>query len=106
MQMSKTIDEKIETYETEILQRKNQIKQLIQKRDEQERKARTHRLIERGAILESLIDGAEIFTMEQIKELLNRTVGSTYGAKIIDEIKARNSEISVLQAEIKTTEDS
>ena len=104
--MSKTIDEKIETIEIEMLQRKNQLKQLIQKRNEQERKARTHRLIERGAFLESLIDGAENFTMEQIKELLKRTVGSTYGAKIITEIKARDNEIPALQAEIKTTEDS
>ena len=104
--MTKSKTEKIADIEQQIAQLQNSKKRLLQQHKEQERKARTHRLIERGAFLESLIDGAENFTMEQIKELLKKTVGSTYGAKIIAEIKTKGNEIPALKAEIKPKEDS
>ena len=40
--------------------------------NEQERKARTHRLITRRSILESLIENAEELTDEEIKILLKK----------------------------------
>ena len=43
---------------------------------EKERKARTHRLIERGAILESLIGNSIDFTNDEIKALLEMIFSS------------------------------
>jgi hypothetical protein len=40
-------------------------------------KKRTHRLIERGAILESLIEGASEKGNEEIKEILQRAFRKT-----------------------------
>jgi len=72
--MTKTFDEKIAETKEKISQYENQYKQLVQKQKEQERKARTRRLIERGAILESLIDGSETLTNEEIKAILERSL--------------------------------
>lgn len=54
----------------EIRQSENYVKQLLLKNHQQERKDRTRRLIERGAIVESLIAGAEGMTGEEIKAIL------------------------------------
>ncbi|MCL2774930.1 MAG: DUF3847 domain-containing protein [Oscillospiraceae bacterium] len=64
------IEEQIANVRTEIRQNENRINELLQKKNVMERKTRTRRLIERGAILESLIDGAANLTNEQIKTLL------------------------------------
>ena len=49
------IREKIAKAEEEIRQLQNKKRKLINQQKNEERKARTHRLIERGAILESLL---------------------------------------------------
>ncbi|WP_206672244.1 DUF3847 domain-containing protein [Roseburia faecis] len=48
---------KEEKYEKQLSQLKNQEKKLKKMASLEERKKRTHRLIERGAILESFIEG-------------------------------------------------
>jgi len=70
--MTKTKMERIASVEDKIKQLENQKKQLIQQQKAAERKARTKRLIERGAILESLIPDAETLTNEQVKTLLQK----------------------------------
>jgi len=70
--MTKT--ERIASVEDKIKQLENQRKQLIQKQKADERKARTKRLIERGAILESLIADAETLTNEQVKAFLQKVI--------------------------------
>ena len=72
--MAKTTEERIESVQEQIRQLENQKKRLMQEQKEQERKARTKRLIERGAILESLIPEADAFTNEQIKAFLEKTI--------------------------------
>ena len=72
--MPRTTVEKIESVQEQIRQLENQKKRLMQEQKEQERKARTKRLIERGAILESLIPEADTFTNEQIKAFLEKTI--------------------------------
>ncbi|WP_207737094.1 DUF3847 domain-containing protein [Roseburia faecis] len=52
--------EEKEKYEKQLSQLKNQEKKLKKMASLEERKKRTHRLIERGAILESFIEGAII----------------------------------------------
>ncbi len=81
--MAKTPVEKISIIEEEIRQLENQKKQLMQQQKEAERKARTKRLIDRGAILESLIPGAAAFTNEQIKAFLEKTIATESARNIL-----------------------
>lgn len=66
----KKIDEQIKKTEEQIAQLTNKKKRLMSEQKKEERKKRTKRLIERGAILESVIGNAEDFTNEQIQTLL------------------------------------
>lgn len=50
----KSMEEERRSVEAEICQLKNRQKILLNKKSDAERKERTHRLIERGAILESV----------------------------------------------------
>ena len=72
--MAKNYDEKIAEAKQKIEQEQNRMKRLIQEHKTAERKARTKRLIERGAILESFIDGAERLSNDDIKALLQKTL--------------------------------
>ena len=69
-QESKEIKDKIDNTEERLRQLKNQEKKILKQDIEKRRKERTHRLITRGAILESLIENAEELTDEEIKILL------------------------------------
>ena len=68
--MKKTTNEKILEATEKKQQLENQLKNLLQQQKTEERKARTKRLIERGAILESLIPNAETLENDHIKEIL------------------------------------
>ena len=76
MANKKSLDEKIAEMKLKKEQAENQLKQLLQKQKEAERKARTHRLIDRGAMLESMIDRADALTNEQIKVVLTAALGT------------------------------
>ena len=56
--------------ETELRQLQNRQKILLNKKANAERKARTHRLIERGAILESVFPTVAAMTGEEVKSFL------------------------------------
>ena len=62
-----TIDEKLKATKTEFEQTENRLNLLINRKRDAERKERTHRLIERGAVLESVLKG----TTEQLQTLLS-----------------------------------
>ena len=64
------ISEKIARAEEEIRQLQNKKRKLLNQQRSEERKVRTHRLIERGAILESFLEQPEQYGNEQIKGLL------------------------------------
>ena len=64
------IDDEILSAKKEIEQLTHRQERLISKSKTEERKKRTRRLIERGAILESVIEGAADFTNEQMQALL------------------------------------
>jgi len=82
--MAKTTAEKIQSVQEQIQQLENQRKKLMQEQKDQARKARTKRLIERGAILESLIPNADTFTNEEIKALLEKALRGNFAHKITD----------------------
>lgn len=65
-QESKNIKDKIDDTEKRLRQLKDQEKKILK----QDIVKRTHRLITRGAILESLIENADELTDEEIKILL------------------------------------
>ena len=71
---SKEIKDKINDTEERLRQLKNQEKKILKQYIEKRRKERTHRLITRGAILESLIENAEELTDEEIKILLEEAI--------------------------------
>ena len=62
----------LEKYEKKIVQLENREKQIKKIASIEGRKKRTHRLIERGAILESFIEGASEKSNEEIKGILQR----------------------------------
>ena len=64
------LNENIAKAKNEIRQGENLVKQLNKKVSHAERNLRTRRLIERGAILESMIKEPETLTNEQIKKML------------------------------------
>lgn len=74
----KNFDEQIAKAEEQIRQLNNKKKRLISEQKQAERKKRTKRLIERGAILESVIGNAEDFSNEQIQALLIEILVYTY----------------------------
>lgn len=66
----KPLEEERNRLEKEIRQLKNRQKILLNKKSDAERKARTRRLIERGAILESVFPAAATMTGEEVKAFL------------------------------------
>ena len=75
-QESKEIKDKIDDIEERLRQLKNQEKKILKQDIVKRRKERTHRLITRGAILESLIENAEELTDEEIKILLEEAINT------------------------------
>ncbi|MBP2015933.1 DUF3847 domain-containing protein [Anaerococcus degeneri] len=71
---SKEIKNKIDDTEERLRQLKNQEKKILKQDIEKKRKERTHRLITRRPILESLIENAEELTDEEIKILLEEAI--------------------------------
>ena len=69
-QESKEIKNKIDDTEERLRQLKNQEQKILKQDIVKRIKERTHRLIIRGAILESFIENAEELTDEEIKILL------------------------------------
>jgi hypothetical protein len=88
--MAKTAAEKIAEAQEKIAQYENQVKKIKQQQKEADRKARTKRLIERGAILESLVIGADALTNDQIKAFLEKTVQSDYARRALANLTAQD----------------
>lgn len=66
-QESKEIKDKIDYTEERLRQLKNQEQKILKQDTEKRRKERTHRLITRKEVLESLIENAEELTDEEIE---------------------------------------
>ena len=77
------VRDQIAEVENDIRQGENKIKRLMQQNKQQERKDRTRRLIERGAILESKIPNAKDYSNEQIKTLLEYALGTGIAKEIM-----------------------
>jgi len=84
------INEQIQKAEEEIKQLQNRKRKLLNQKRDEERKARTHRLIERGAILESLLEQPERYENKQIKELLEVALQTSEAKAYLDKIGEGN----------------
>jgi hypothetical protein len=87
--MAKTNLEKIDGLNAQITELENERKRLLSLQKEADRKARTRRLIERGAILESLIPNPTSYTNEQIQALLVKLIVPDNAHKILDELSRK-----------------
>ena len=74
----KNYDEQIAKAEEQIKQLNNKKKRPISEQKQAERKKRTKRLIERGAILENVIGNTDDFSNEQLQTLLIEIFSSEF----------------------------
>lgn len=74
-----TLKQEPEAVQEKIHQLENRQKILLNRKADAERKARTHRLIERGAILESVFPEIVPMTGEQVKAFLDEKRRSRRG---------------------------
>ena len=68
--MAKTTSERIACVQKEIEELENRKKLLLKTQSVENRKARTKRLIERGAMAEKLVEGAEELSNEEFRAAL------------------------------------
>ena len=92
-QESKEIKDKIDDTEERLRQLKNQEKKILKQDIVKRRKERTHRLITRGAILESLIENADELTDEEIKILLKE---ATKTKELIETLRVMRKNVKIL----------
>lgn len=90
----KNIDNEIQAAQTKIEQLTHRQDRLVSKLKVEERKKRTRRLIERGAILESVIENSVDFSNEQIQTLLIEIFSSEFARAKVKEMRGQteNSE--------------
>ena len=94
------VTEQIAKVENDIRQGENKVKRLLQQNHRQERKDRTRRLIERGAIVESIIKEADKLTNEQVKKVLYTGLCSQPARDMLADFRAKNlAEVTALTAE-------
>lgn len=85
----KQIDEEIQAAKKEIEQLTHRQDRLVSKLKVEERKKRTRRLIERGAILESVIGNSTDFSNEQIQALLIEIFSSEFARAKVEEMRGQ-----------------
>ena len=95
----------IEATEKDIRQKENRLNELRKQYKAQESKERAHRLIERGAILESLIEDALMLTNVQIKAFLEKTIQTEFARKILTQIKEQNAAEPISEQPIQQSEN-
>ena len=95
----------IEATEKDIRQKENRLKDLRQQHKAQENRERAHRLIERGAILESLIEEALTLTNEQIKIFLTKTIQTEFARKILTQVKGQNAAEPIAEQQMQQSEN-
>ena len=93
--MAKTILEKIEAKQQEILQKQKEEKQLRKRYNEEQRKARTHRLCNRHGLFEKMLPDTIALTDEQFKTFLEKTVANEHGRRMLAKLTAQDSTTTV-----------
>jgi hypothetical protein len=88
IQMSnrKTLDERIAAAQKEAEEKQNRLKLLLQQQKTAERKARNHRLCERGGKVESRLPRLALLNDEQFDLWMKKTLLSGHAEKYLNEI--------------------
>ena len=82
----------IEKAKNEIRQGETLLKQMRRELNKEERKARTNRLIQRGAIAESLFRDVNEFTNEQFKSILSAGLHTAAAREVVERFRKANAE--------------
>lgn len=83
------LEEEKENYSMKLKQLQNQSKKIEKLANEKERKKRNHRLIQRGLIVERVIENPLMFTNEEIEKLLNISTHTEEYNKAYEEIQSQ-----------------
>ncbi|MDR0905014.1 MAG: DUF3847 domain-containing protein [Oscillospiraceae bacterium] len=97
--MRKSASERIAEIQEEIRQRENRVKEILRTEKDRTKKERTHRLCERGALLESLIANSETLTGAQIKDILEIALATPDALEMLKLIAAQNKTEDAQNAE-------
>ena len=103
MSIRKTTAEKIEAAKIEKAQKEAEIKRLMQQQKGEERKARNHRLCERGGIVEKLLPDLIRLNKEQFDIFVQKTLLSGYAEKVLRGLALPEGAEIVLENSEKTT---
>ena len=88
MAVNKTTAEKIELQKIKMEQAQNEIKRLLRQQRTEERRARTHRICERGGMLEGMLPDTIMLSKERFRAFLEKTVASDFGRRTLTALKA------------------
>jgi hypothetical protein len=83
MSNTRTLNEQIEAAREKIRQDENRLKELMQKKNTQDRKERTHRLCRRGGLVEKLLPDLAKLNDEQFNIFVQKTLMSGFAEKIL-----------------------
>ena len=86
MSTRKNLDERIAAAKEEAEKKQVRLKLLMQQQKKEERKARNHRLCERGGKVESLLPGLAKLTDEQFHIFVEKTLLTPHTKRILDEL--------------------
>jgi hypothetical protein len=87
-----TYQEKIANAEAEILQLQNRVKKHKQELKKQERKAREHRIFQRGGYIEKVLPETITLSAENFREFIDKTLTTKFSVGILEAMKARQNE--------------
>ena len=92
MATNKTTAERIAEQRAKMEQMENELKRLRHQQKEEERKARNHRICQRGGLLEKLLPETIAFTEEQIRAFFEKTLLTPFARRVISEVTAQGGE--------------
>ena len=87
MASNKSTTEKIELQREKMVQMENELKRLMRQQKEEERKARTRRICQRGGLIESLLPDTIILSDERFKAFLEKTIANKFGRDMLSSLK-------------------
>jgi chorismate mutase len=90
--MAKTRIEKIEDIDAKMAQMANERNELIAAQKVADRKARDHRVCQRGGYIESVLPEVIGFTFEQFKTFITKTLTTDFAKKILAQIAEQPNE--------------
>ena len=98
MAANKTTAERIETQRARMGQMENELKRLLNQQKAEERKARTHRICQRGGLIESLLPDTITLNAEWFRVFLEKTVANDTGRRTLAALKAEQEKGDVVNA--------